>query len=86
MPNDWLRREFKIRALFSGRQAIVSYPRNNYLSALSSHKMAEPSRFTAEGLPPTSRIAAREIAYVWPMPDSISRTMRVAGWSTGREL
>jgi hypothetical protein len=79
MPNDWLRREFKV---FSVRQAIVSYPCLHYLSALSSHKKAEPSRFTAEGLPPTSRIAVREIAGVWPMLNSISHTMRCCrlGW------
>lgn len=50
MPNDWLRREFK--ALFSVRQAIVSYLRLNYLSALSSHKrLSRPGSLQTAYLP-----------------------------------
>ena len=66
MPNDWLRREFKV---------LFSCPPSKLF-----HTLAILNQVHCRGLPSTSRIAVREIACVWPMLDSISHTMRVAGW------
>jgi hypothetical protein len=49
------------------------------------HTLAILNQVHCRGLPPTSRIAVREIACVWPMLDSISHAMRVAGWGWRQE-